>query len=54
MMFGKYNIELLESLRQIVGSRYVLENSDDLAAYIEEPRGYFDSDAYAVVLPDTA
>ena len=53
-MFGKNNIELLESLRQIVGSRYVLENSDDLAAYIEEPRGYFDSDADAVVLPDTA
>ena len=39
MMFGKNNIELLESLRQIVGSRYVLEKSDDLAAYIEEPRG---------------
>ena len=48
------NNELLESLRRIVGSRYVLENSYDLAAYIEEPRGYFDSDADAVVLPDTA
>ena len=47
------NSELLESLRQIVGSRYVLEDSDDLAAYIEEPRGYFDSDADAVVLPNT-
>ena len=53
-MFGKNNIQLLESLRQIVGSRYVLENSDDLAAYIEEPRGYLDSDTDAVVLPDTA
>ena len=48
------NMELLESLRQIVGSRYVLENSYDLSAYVEEPRGYFDSDADAVVLPDTA
>jgi D-lactate dehydrogenase (cytochrome) len=54
MTSGKKHIELLESLRQIVGSQYVLENTDDLAAYIEEPRGYFSSDADAVVLPDTA
>jgi D-lactate dehydrogenase (cytochrome) len=53
MTAGKKNIELLESLRQIVGSRYVIENSYDLAQYIEEPRGYFDSNTDAVVLPDT-
>ena len=47
-------MELLESLRQIVGGPYVLENSNDISGYIEEPRGYFDSDADAVVLPDTA
>ena len=54
MIPGKKNNELLESLRQIVRRRFVLENSYDLAAYIEEPRGIFDSDADAVVLPDTA
>jgi D-lactate dehydrogenase (cytochrome) len=54
MSSAKNNIDLLERLRQIVGSRYVLEKSYDLAAYIDEPRGYFDSDADAVVLPGTA
>ena len=54
MRLGESNSALLENLRQIVGSQYVLETESDLAAYIEEPRGYFDSRTDAAVFPATA
>ena len=51
---GESENALLENLRQIVGSQYVLETESDLAAYIKEPRGYFASRTDAAVFPATA
>jgi len=53
MKLGENKNAFLENLRRIVGSQYVLETKSDLAAYIEEPRGYFDSRTDAAVFPAT-
>ena len=44
---------LLKTLKQIVGVKYVVEDSLELAPYIEDARGDYESHTFALVCPST-